>query len=601
MSAPTTPGGGVGILRRRSHEESPNRSASPRRSGVHFEPPPNLGEILVKYNQGGNNVIELEGFITHMRNQRGTALIAWLQSLQENIVHLKPKLEHFVLSTLHIPWIGQEKAVVSAFKHFLANLVSAHSFYTKPITQMLLRNFNSKAKSDEELDQEKLVFVNTHEALRGILAVAPLGAKQSILHYVKVTMPFMLIRIPSVHTKYIENIIHLTGYLGSEEERVAILRIVVDRLVQLDAYLPKMNEYEEEDDNEENEEELFPLERPAVTQLSDAEIARVNLDQAMVVMFQYITQRYESGDALPLYSDLLRVFELYILPTYATGHVQFLLFHFLTLDASRKFTVCFLDWLWRKFQSPNTPQIIRQSTIAYMASLMARGKHVDIDQAASYLEKIVAWIHAYIGARDGGAQSAHDYKYVDPKAHGPFYAACQSTFYLFAFRHQEFVQSEKWLVFLRGLNFSTIVTANLNPLRVCLPPVVKNFAAIARHYQLVYCDTIIERNNRINLPIVGGLSSLGTGEGKPVLLDSFFPFDPYMLKLSKEFVTSNYRVYQGAMIESDIEDSDEEDEGEPEDMDVTDILGSLPKTPSALHDQNVLNQFMYGSSPGFKV
>lgn len=597
MSGPSTPTG-MGILRRRSQDESPNRSASPRRSGVHFAPPPNLGEILTKYNKGDNNVIELEGFITHMRNQRGTALIAWLQSLQENIVHLKPKLEHFVLATLHIPWIGQEKPVVSAFKHFLANLVSAHSFYTKPITQMLLKNFNSRAKTEEELDQEKLVFVNTHDALRGILEVSPLGAKQAILHYVKVSMPFMLIQVSSIHTKYIENIIHLTEYLGSEEERLAILKIVVDRLVQLDAYLPKLNEYEDDDDDE--DEELFPLERPAVKP-TDAEIAKANLDQAMVVMFKYISQRYESGDAIGLYSDLLHVFELFILPTYATGHVQFLLFHFLTLDQSRKFTANFLEWLWRKFQSPNTPQIIRQSIIAYMASLMARAKHVDINQSASYLEKIVAWIHAYIGARDGGTQSAQDYKYVDPKAHGPFYAACQSTFYLFAFRHQEFVHNEKWISFLRGLNFSTIVTANLNPLRVCLPPVVKNFAAISRHYQLVYCDTIIERNNRINLPIVGGLSSLGTGEGKPVLLDSFFPFDPYMLKLSRGFITDNYRVYQGAMIESDNEDSEEEDEDEPEDMDVTDIMGSLSKTSSALNDQNVLNQFLYGSSPGFKV
>ena len=47
------------------------------------------------------------------------------------------------------------------------------------------------------------------------------------------------------------------------------------------------------------------------------------------------------------------------------------------------------------------------------------------------------------------------------------------------------VNSKKNLAFLRSLQFNTIVTCQLNPLRVCLPPVVKNFAALARNYQVV--------------------------------------------------------------------------------------------------------------------
>ena len=97
--------------------------------------------------------------------------------------------------------------------------------------------------------------------------------------------------------------------------------------------------------------------------------------------------------------------------------------------------------------------------------------------------------------------------------------------------------------FCRSLQFNSIVTCQLNPLRVCLPPVVKNFAAIARNYQLAYCDTIIQRNSRINLPVIGNLSSSGaplsSETAKPLLLDSFFPFDPYRLPKSKVFVQVN--------------------------------------------------------------
>lgn len=51
-----------------------------------------------------------------------------------------------------------------------------------------------------------------------------------------------------------------------------------------------------------------------------------------------------------------------------------------------------------------------------------------------------------------------------------------------------------------------------------------------RKYQVVFCYTIIERNNRHVLPVIR--SSAGgdrvTTNTNP--LDSFFPFDPYLLK-----------------------------------------------------------------------
>jgi RNA polymerase I-specific transcription initiation factor RRN3 len=62
----------------------------------------------------------------------------------------------------------------------------------------------------------------------------------------------------------------------------------------------------------------------------------------------------------------------------------------------------------------------------------------------------------------------------------------QAALYIFAFRHEEMVSSRKHLSFLRSLQFNSIVTCQLNPLRVCLPPVVKNFAAIARNYQVQF-------------------------------------------------------------------------------------------------------------------
>ncbi|GLD61205.1 RNA polymerase I-specific transcription initiation factor RRN3 [Lates japonicus] len=84
----------------------------------------------------------------------------------------------------------------------------------------------------------------------------------------------------------------------------------------------------------------------------------------------------------------------------------------------------------------------------------------------------------------------------------------------------------------------------LNPLKVCLPSVTSMLPAITRKYQVVFCYTIIERNNRHMLPVVR--SSAGgdcvTTNTNP--LDSFFPFDPYLLKRSGELIEPLYQVWE---------------------------------------------------------
>ena len=112
---------------------------SPRNSsGVHFEPPRDLSDTLRA--AANDNLVrdELDGFITHMKNQKGTALVEWVLKIQENLNLLTPSLESFVLAILSIPWIDQERHVVTAYKHFLTNLISAQSYFLKPVVKMLL-------------------------------------------------------------------------------------------------------------------------------------------------------------------------------------------------------------------------------------------------------------------------------------------------------------------------------------------------------------------------------------------------------------------------------------------------------------------------------
>lgn len=618
-----------GILRRRSsYGGSPARAQSPSgrlSSRVHFAPPENLSELLSTH-----NFPALEGFITHVRNQQGEVLVAWLQALAENLAILKPKLEPFVLATLDIPWAEKDKPIVAAFTHYLTNLLTAQTFYTKPIMMMLLRQLQggNRLGEDDDATRER-VFSNVHAVIKTALEVSPLNARSALLDYARECMPFMLTMDVASHTAYLRNLMEISFYVRYDEDRQRLTTLVVDRLVQLDAYLPKLEEPEEDDDGEEGEGDQFEMDvdssRKPVGKLDDAAIAQRNLDEAMAVMFQLLGERFTRDRSCrrTFWKSLLSVFESHILPTHATAHTQFLLFRFLALDAGGEsegkgqlspYTGAFLDWLWKKFQNPNTPGIWRQATVCYIASLVARGTFVDLGTTKMCLRRIMEWIHKYIAAREErkSTKSGVDPFFCDLKAHGPFYAACQAAFYMFAFRHQEFVAGgRKEMEFLSGLGFQQVVTCSLNPLRVIMPPVVKNFSALVRHLQLAYCDTVIARNSRITLPVVGSLSQ--SGAGRALLLDSFFPFDPYLLKKSRNYIDNSFRVYTGALIgnedDEEEESNEEEDDDDDDDSDIEsgtevemDADGEGIQTKRRHKSgESLMQQFMYGTSPGFKV
>lgn len=151
------------------------------------------------------------------------------------------------------------------------------------------------------------------------------------------------------------------------------------------------------------------------------------------------------------------------------------------------------------------------------------------------------WIHTYNSNQDG-LECVNS----DVRVHSVFYSVCQALFYIVSFRHKALVKSKKSkshhfyvqflfnriildVVFLESLNMAKMVTSRLNPLRVCQPAVVQNFAAITRKYQLAYCYTVIEHNARNTMPVIYQ-DDKGSIIMSDNILDTFYPFDPYILE-----------------------------------------------------------------------
>lgn len=128
------------------------------------------------------------------------------------------------------------------------------------------------------------------------------------------------------------------------------------------------------------------------------------------------------------------------------------------------------------------------------------------------------------------------------KSHIVFHAVCQAIFYIIAFRSRDLTSYQN-LAFLQTLTLSTLVTSTLNPLKVCLPAVATIFAGVTKTYQLAYCHGILERNARLKLATI---YSNCTNETPEQILESVFPFDPYLLKKSGKRVQPLYLQYRAS-------------------------------------------------------
>jgi len=288
------------------------------------------------------------------------------------------------------------------------------------------------------------------------------------------------------------------------------------------------------------------------------------LDILMEILFDHIQDvthingEHNLDAGTELFNELLVVFENVILPTHASCHVQFVMFLLCSFD--QIFANSLLDVCWKKIEKPNTPAILRQACAAYVASFIARAKFIPISAVQTCMDLITHWIHCYIDKHDASCLGPDANKY------GPFYSVCQALFYMFIFRHKQLLELEEGLKYIRRLNLDRIVTCRMNPLKVCLPTVVRMFAHITRHHEIVFCYTIIERNNRMLLPVATTTSSRAVSNLSFMnQLDSFFPFDPYLLRRSAKFIKPIYQEWEGLELGDDEEDDDEKKHSEAED------------------------------------
>ncbi|PNI88273.1 RRN3 isoform 3 [Pan troglodytes] len=509
---------------------------SPPRKTVRFGG--TVTEVLLKYKKGETNDFEL------LKNQL-----------------LDPDIKR-------LPWLNRSQTVVEEYLAFLGNLVSAQTVFLRPCLSMIASHFVPPrviikegdvdvSDSDDEDDNLPANFDTCHRAL------------QIIARYVPSTpwflMPILVEKFPFVRKSertlecYVHNLLRISVYFPTL--RHEILELIIEKLLKLDVNASRQGIEDAEETatqtcgGTDSTEGLFNMDEDEETehetkagperldQMVHPVAERLDILMSLVLSYMkdvcYVDGKVDNGKTKDLYRDLINIFDKLLLPTHASCHVQFFMFYLCSFKLG--FAEAFLEHLWKKLQDPSNPAIIRQAAGNYIGSFLARAKFIPLITVKSCLDLLVNWLHIYLNNQDSGTKA-----FCDVALHGPFYSACQAVFYTFVFRHKQLLSGnlKEGLQYLQSLNFERIVMSQLNPLKICLPSVVNFFAAITNKYQLVFCYTIIERNNRQMLPVIRSTAGGDSVQTCTNPLDTFFPFDPCVLKRSKKFIDPIYQVWE---------------------------------------------------------
>ncbi|KAF7302012.1 RNA polymerase I-specific transcription initiation factor RRN3 [Mycena indigotica] len=268
------------------------------------------------------------------------------------------------------------------------------------------------------------------------------------------------------------------------------------------------------------------------------------------------------------FHTLLALFDRLILPTFRSRHTQFLLFYHAALAPD--FTDVFLGLLVeRALLQPGAAAVTRAAAAAYLGSFVSRARSVGRAGVRDVVGVLCEYVRAQVEQGVGDAV---------------FYAAAQALLLIFCFRWRD-LRAEPdpsadpetgagagggaWLPALGAV--PRMVASPLNPLRVCAPGVVRQFARVARATGFVYVYTILDANRRAGAGPSGagagraqgpGPGEGGGGGGEE--LHAFFPFDPCRLPRAGRWVAGMYREWGEVAVElggAESDDDDEEDEG----------------------------------------
>lgn len=536
-----------------------------------------------------------------------------LMGLLSNIASLDRSCNGLVHAVLSSEWLGRDESYVKLFIRFMGNLAAAQGSYLGSVLKMLVNNLGELPKGIGRIPgyapvQASEVYTRVHMALRYLLQLIPSGSG-SLSPILSMNFPFDT-DSAKANIAYTRNILRVVSY--APELQADVLALVTEKLVKIDVQIQvDMEDFEDEvgedllhdtnvdDDDDDNA--SVQSDDSADDESRRMQTVKDNilkLDGMIDLLFEFYAPPFMSGtldekeNALDL---LLSHFQSIILPTYRSRHSQFLLFHFsqsspILVD---RFAATCVQLLFNKRQ----PGIMRQSAAAYLASFVARGAHISGEVIRDVFDLLTTHLDNLRIEYEPACRGP------DLRRYGPFYSTAQALLYIFCFRWRDLTTAAmegdtpdqvdelepeeiEFPPYIKE-NLHRAIQSKLNPLKVCSPAIVSEFARISNHLDFLYLFSILETNKRIRITSYRSLSSMAdprfsqveretrAGDDLGYQLDAYFPFDPYQLPRSRRWLEGDYVHWRGiAGLHDDDDGSDSEagsdEESVSDDMTETD-------------------------------
>lgn len=346
------------------------------------------------------------------------------------------------------------------------------------------------------------------------------------------------------HRNWTHNILELCSRMPALTD--FLLRVLVRRMVEIDAAMTKM------------EEDVAPEEAYG------AGIAQKNIEQAskpgvlesmagildaqMMMLFEFL-QRHLSGTVTDaehqLVSALFGIFESTVLLTHRARCVPFLWFYLVSLRPA--WTEAFLSLLLHTAFSPCIAIPKRLISLAYLASFIARAKFLTKNftlRTAQYVSTL---------AREH-LQVAESHVVAGDRVHPQlllFLYAVQAFCYMTCFHTAEFAAPEpgdtSGRTALSTLLFEGAADVGAEAFGPVLESPSNPIARINKQVAEQFCHCLSDHNPALVVALkqrlleFAGQVPTHFSQGDEAGLDIFFPFDPYRLRHSSMFVQPIYR------------------------------------------------------------
>lgn len=553
-------------------------------------------------------------------------------ALLGNVSLLNKSASSLVHALLNSQWLGRDEAYIKLYIRLLGNLVSAQAGCLTDVLRMLVNNLTSgkisqprKAMvladiligppSDGRLPNYAMVrrsqiHSRSLMALTYLLGLVPSASR--------ILCPILAQTFPHIsdsrraHTIYVENLLRLVG--PAPELRSEVLALITERLVKIDVQvqvdIEDLAEDVEEglvhglqrirgersddlDDSDDSDDDSVTSDETLDAEIQRTKDIKANVDKMdmmMDILFAHYNPMFSGAqtfDAEVTLDIMLSQFATIILPTDGCRHTQFLLFHF--AQTSPSFIDHFVGACVHIAFDRSRQAIARKSAAAYLASFVARGIHVP--------SQIVRDVFDYIGTHLTILRSEYEPNCAGPdlRRYASFYSLVQALMYIFCFRWRDLeagpdehvedddlpiIDGEErvWIPGVKEI-LERNIFSKLNPLKVCSPAIVSEFARMSHHLGMTYVFSLLETNKRLRpSQFSGPLHSTGAynqPERETALsarrdesyqqLDGYFPFDPYLLARSKRWLEGDYREWEGIPGLDDGKDGDSDSDSEDED------------------------------------